>query len=291
MPVRGLVAACHPLPCLAVTAFAGCWSAGIGLSSGRVVLVMVAVLLGQLSVGWSNDWVDAGRDAVARRQDKPITAGLVGRRTVGAAAASAALACVVASLALGWAAGGVHVLAVASAWAYNLGLKSTAVSPLPYALSFGLLPAVATWAGSKPGWPGPGVTLGAALLGVAAHFANTVPDVAADAATGVRGLPQRLGPRRSLQVMAWFVAGAAASLFLARGRVGGHDAGAATVHGGAGTGWSGLGWSGQVALAVLVAGAALAAAVALVGERAGDRAFRMTLVAVALVVAGFLIPA
>jgi len=273
MPVRGLIAACHPLPCLAVTVFAGCWAAASGRAPGVVLLVMAAVLLGQLSVGWSNDWVDAGRDVAARRTDKPIAAGLVGRRAVGIGAASAAAACVLASFAIGWVAGAVHVLAVASAWAYNLGLKSTAVSPLPYALSFGLLPGVATWAGADPGWPRPGVTLGAALLGVAAHFANTVPDVEADAVTGVRGLPQRLGPRRSLQVMAWVVAAAAASLFLAR------QAG------------DGRGSTGTVALVALLAGALLAIGVALVGERAGARAFQLTLVAVALVVAGFLIPA
>jgi 4-hydroxybenzoate polyprenyltransferase len=33
------------------------------------------------------------------------------------------------------------------------------------------------------------------LLGVAAHLANVLPDLRADAATGVRGLPHRLGPQ------------------------------------------------------------------------------------------------
>ncbi len=267
MPVRGLAAACHPLPCLAVASFAGSWAAVTGLPVGRVVLVAVAVLLGQLSVGWSNDWLDAGRDRAAHRADKPIAAGLVTRRTVGAAALSAAVACAVASLALGPSPGTVHLLAVASAWVYNLGLKSTLISPAPYAVSFGLLPAVATWASASPGWPGAGVSAGSALLGVAAHFANTVPDAAADAVTGVRGLPQRLGPRRSLQVMACCVAGASVVLLLAGRR------------------------SGQVATPVLVAGAALAAVVAVAGERGGARAFRLTLVAVALVVAGFLMSA
>ena len=32
-----------------------------------------------------------------------------------------------------------------------------------------------------------------ALLGAGAHFANVLPDLADDAATGVRGLPHRLG--------------------------------------------------------------------------------------------------
>jgi len=40
-----------------------------------------------------------------------------------------------------------------------------------------------------------GALVAAALLGFAAHFANVLPVLRADAATGVRGLPQRLGPR------------------------------------------------------------------------------------------------
>ena len=39
-------------------------------------------------------------------------------------------------------------------------------------------------------WP-----VGAALLGVGAHLLNVLPDLDDDAATGVRGLPHRLGPR------------------------------------------------------------------------------------------------
>ena len=35
------------------------------------------------------------------------------------------------------------------------------------------------------------------LLGIAAHFANVLPDLADDAATGVAGLPHRLGRRPS----------------------------------------------------------------------------------------------
>jgi 4-hydroxybenzoate polyprenyltransferase len=40
-------------------------------------------------------------------------------------------------------------------------------------------------------------TAAGAAFGVAAHFANVVPDVAADRRAGVRGLPQLLGARAS----------------------------------------------------------------------------------------------
>jgi len=109
------------------------------------------------------------------------------------AALLAATACVPLSLALGWRAGLAHLVAVASAWAYNLGLKATLLSWLPFALSFGLVPNVITLVRhvAAPWW----ATAAGALLGVGAHAANVLPDLAQDALTGVRGLPQRLGAR------------------------------------------------------------------------------------------------
>ncbi len=48
-----------------------------------------------------------------------------------------------------------------------------------------------------PGHPAPTwwVTGAAALLGLGAHFANVLPDLAADQATGVNGLPQQVAAR------------------------------------------------------------------------------------------------
>ena len=42
---------------------------------GTAALVVAAVLAGQLSVGWSNDLVDVGRDRRAGRTDKPLATG------------------------------------------------------------------------------------------------------------------------------------------------------------------------------------------------------------------------
>jgi protoheme IX farnesyltransferase len=76
---------------------------------------------------------------------------------------------------------------------YDWPLKSTAFSIVPYLVAFGLLPAFVVVA--LPGHPAPPVWLVAAgsLLGGGAHFANVLPDLADDAATGVRGLPHRMG--------------------------------------------------------------------------------------------------
>jgi 4-hydroxybenzoate polyprenyltransferase len=209
---RGLAAACHPLPGLAVTFVAVMLAVGVGLAPGRVVLLGAAVFTGQLSIGWSNDWIDAARDRAVGRADKPVAAGAVPVRVVAAAAGTALVATVVLSSLLGLLAAVALLAGVAAAWAYNLGLKATAWSGAAYLLAFGALP-VAPYA-ALPGqpWPPWWIPVAGALLGFGAHFANVLPDLRADAATGVRGLPHRLGARRGVVVMA--VALAAASVVL-----------------------------------------------------------------------------
>ncbi len=189
-----MLRASHPLPALAVTAVAAGLALGTGRPAAAIAVLAAAVLAGQLSVGWLNDLVDAPRDARVGRPGKPVATGELAPGTVRGGVAAAAAAAVVLSLFSGAAATGAHLAALASAWAYDLGLKSTAVSVLPFAVSFGLLPAFVAL--GSPGAPLPPVwlTAAAAALGSAAHFVNAVPDLADDAATGVRGLPHRLGP-------------------------------------------------------------------------------------------------
>ena len=191
--VVDLALACHPGPTVAVSVFSVAMAAGAGAPASTTALIGAAVLAGQLSVGWSNDWIDAGRDAAVGRTDKPVGAGRLAVSTVRAAALSAAALCVVLSLALGWRAGLVHLATVASAWAYNVRLKSTVWSWAPYAFSFGFLPLAIALA--LPGQPVAAwwAMAAGALLGIGAHGANVVPDLQDDHATGVRGLPHRVG--------------------------------------------------------------------------------------------------
>jgi len=167
--------------------------AHLSLETGA--LVTMAVFTGQLSIGWSNDYLDAERDRAMRRSDKPVATRALGRAVVGVASAVALILALVLSAALGWA-GGVAALAIVlCGWAYNLGLKATTLSWLPYAIAFGMLPAVATLSASSPRWPAPWALIGGALLGVAAHLANVLPDLGDDVATGIHGLPHRIGAR------------------------------------------------------------------------------------------------
>lgn len=192
---RALALSCHPVPTLAVTAISAGLAALAGLSFWRAVLLVLAVFAGQLSIGWSNDAIDASRDRATARTDKPVASGAVSSRTVGIAAAVALLAAVVLSLALGWQPGLAALTVVACGWLYNLGLKATVFSFVPYAIAFGALPAVATLALPEPVWPAPWAMIAGALFGVSAHLANVLPDLDDDLDTGVRGLPHRIGAR------------------------------------------------------------------------------------------------
>jgi 4-hydroxybenzoate polyprenyltransferase len=194
--VPALLRAAHGGPALAVVMLAMLLAVGDDLPPGRVVLVGLAVLAGQLSVGWCNDLADEARDRVAVRSDKPLATGEIGTGAVRLACGLAVLALVPLSLACGWVAGTVHLLAVASAWAYNLWLKSTAWSWLPYAFSFGGLVVFVSLAGEPGRLPPWWMPSAGALLGVGAHLVNVLPDLADDEATGVRGLPHRIGARR-----------------------------------------------------------------------------------------------
>ncbi|MEO5652971.1 MAG: UbiA family prenyltransferase [Marmoricola sp.] len=191
----GLVATSHPGPVVAVTVLSGLLAASAGLSVGTGALVVGAVLAGQLSIGWSNDLIDVARDRSVGRDDKPLASGAVSLTSVRVACAVSVVATVALSLACGVTAGLVHLGLVAAGWSYNLGLKSTLWSWLPYAVAFGGLPAFVELAHDPARLPPLWMVLAGALLGIGAHLVNVLPDLVDDAATGVHGLPHRLGPR------------------------------------------------------------------------------------------------
>ena len=218
---RALALSCHPIPSLAVTAISAGLAALADLPIGRGALVAGAVFSGQLSIGWSNDYLDAERDRTVGRPDKPLAIGAIKPRVAGIAAVVALASSLALSAALGWPGGAIAVATVLSAWAYNLGLKATILSWLPYAVSFGLLPAVATLAASPPRWPGAWALATGALLGVAAHLGNALPDLREDIVTGIRGLPHRIGARAtSLAAAAVLFAASAVIFFGPPGRPG-----------------------------------------------------------------------
>jgi 1,4-dihydroxy-2-naphthoate octaprenyltransferase len=122
--------------------------------------------------------------------------------------------------------------------AYNAALSRTPFSPLPYLVSFGLLPAwIAAGVGVDPTRLLPAMPLGALFAG-AAHLANTLRDFDADAAGGSRSLAQLLGRGRTRAL--------AAGCLVAVGL----GVGAALIIGGAGPASLALGTVGLAAVAI-----------------------------------------
>jgi 4-hydroxybenzoate polyprenyltransferase len=207
-----LFRATHPLPSFSVASFAVLFGIGVGLPPEKLLLVGLAVLTQQISVGLSNDWLDAGRDKAVQRIDKPVAQGMVSLASVRTASLVAAVIALALTLALGTAAFLWMLLMLAIGWAYNLGLKANGFSVVPYILGFGILPAFVTLSNPDPALPPFWVMIVAGLFGVAAHFANTLPDLLADKQTGVRALPHILGQKASALVIA--VTASSASIIL-----------------------------------------------------------------------------
>jgi 4-hydroxybenzoate polyprenyltransferase len=265
---RGLAVATHLGPTVAVTTVATLLAVAAGVSGPRAVLLCAAVLAGQASIGWSNDWLDADRDRAVARADKPVVQGAVGPALLRAAALVAAATAVVLSLLLGLVPGLLLLALVASGWAYNAGLKRTPASVLGYVVGFGALPAgVVAAAPGTPVAPWWLITAGAAL-GAAAHLANVAPDLEDDAATGVRGLPHRLGAQVSAVTGALLLGSASVVLVLG-------PEGSPTP-----AGWAGL------ALALPAVGIAALAATARFRRAAFPAVMLLTVLDVVLLLAG-----
>jgi 4-hydroxybenzoate polyprenyltransferase len=210
--MRAWLGSTHPGPSFAVTIVTVVLSIGVGLAPWQVAVLGLAMLLGQFSVGLSNDWIDAARDIASGRTDKPVATGAISVAAVRLSAWLTAVLALALTALLGWPALLAHAVFIVSAWSYNLVLKKTPLSVLPYVISFGLLPAVVTLV--LPAWAAWWALGAGALLGVAAHFANVLPDLEADHATGVRGLPHRVGARVSGVVIAGLLAAASVLLFV-----------------------------------------------------------------------------
>jgi 4-hydroxybenzoate polyprenyltransferase len=170
----------------------------LGVTSDKTLLVVAAVLCGQVSVGWSNDYIDSKVDKQLARSDKPVVRDQLDPQTLRLPIILALVALIPLSFAAaGFIGGAAHLLAVASAWAYNLFLSRTIWSWVPYTVSFSLLMVFIVQAASTNFWPTSLFLLTAAMVGVVAHLLNALPDIDRDVASGVGGLAVSLGKRGS----------------------------------------------------------------------------------------------
>lgn len=208
-----LWASTHPGPTLVVTALSFTLGIAVGLEPWRLAVLALAVFAGQVSVGISNDAIDVARDRAVGRTDKPLARGDASVRSAWVAAGAAVVVALLLSALLGVGMLLAHALALASAWAYNAGLKATVWSVVPFLVSFGLLPSLATLSAPSPAMAPLWASAAGAALGAAVHLTNVLPDLADDARTGIRGLPHRLGARVSAVVaVAAIMTGAVAVL-------------------------------------------------------------------------------
>ena len=181
----------HPIPSLLTTlaALGFAWIFGIGTRDRRFWWIAAIMLLVQFSISALNEWADADLDRQAGRR-RPIPLGLVPRgAALGIAvvcAVGAFLLCVLADL------GPFALLLVgigtACGWAYDLWLKATPLSFVPFAIAFPLMP---FWIGVLAARPLSSLLvlfLGGSVLATAIHLADAIPDREADRAAGLRTL-------------------------------------------------------------------------------------------------------
>jgi len=208
----------HPIPSLLTTlaAMGFAWIFGIGPRDRRFWWIAAIMLLVQFSISALNEWADADLDLRAQRQ-RPIPLGLVSRgAALGVAvvcAVGAFLLCVLADL------GPFALLVVgigtASGWAYDLRLKATPLSFVPFAVAFPLMP---FWIGVLAARPLSSLMilfLGGSPLAAAIHLADAIPDREADRAAGLRTLAVALGtPRAELAAAGLLLLGSLVSTVL-----------------------------------------------------------------------------
>jgi 4-hydroxybenzoate polyprenyltransferase len=226
-PVQ-LSRAAHPLHALAAALALGVAALLSGRAAREAALVALTVLVGQAVVGWHNDLVDLRRDRAHDRAGKPIASGALEPGSVWFAVACGVLLVVPLALGSGVTAGSSYLLSLAVALVGNVLLRRTALSWLPWAISFGLLPAFLSyggWGGQAEGDPPTVVmTVLAALLGVCVHVLLALPDLVEDNEDGLRHLPLRLalrtGAPRLLLITGAVTAFVAASIVVAALTVG-----------------------------------------------------------------------
>jgi 4-hydroxybenzoate polyprenyltransferase len=169
---------------------------------GPAYLIAFTVFLGQLLIGWSNDIYDYQDDLKHNRVNKPLVSGQLQIENLKKATFILLPFAVIANLLgpLGIKGGAVYLLGVGCGIAYNFYFKFRITSPLVYFIALAALPASIFYAVDRnpPLW----VLASSSLLGVAFHFANVLKDLSADRDSNIGGLPQRLGKKASLVVIA-----------------------------------------------------------------------------------------
>ena len=199
--LTGLVRLVHPFPSILdgiVSAAFALVATGSPQVAAGIGLSMTAL---QFGIGATNDLVDAPRDA-GHKPGKPIPTGLVsarGARSVAIAAFGTGIG--LAGLSGGLAAVGLALVVIAIGLSYDLRLKGTAWSWLPFAIGIPFLP-IFGWLGASGSLPIAFVVLvpAAVATGAALAISNALVDVERDTAAGSSSIALALGPRTAWSI-------------------------------------------------------------------------------------------
>lgn len=174
------------------------------LEISLIVRVWLVVMCGHCAIGITNDYLDRDRDAIAQPY-KPLPSGLVSVAFTRNVIIILLVAEIVVAVSLGVGPALLAVVATASGMLYDLYLKDSYLSWVPYLLSFTTLP-LFIWAGLRQFdarllWMYPPAT----LLFIGVNLANSLPDITSDQNFHQsRGLGHLLGLEKTLWVL-WLI--------------------------------------------------------------------------------------
>jgi 4-hydroxybenzoate polyprenyltransferase len=173
-----------------------------GVPPARLLVpLLLAMLGGQLAIGAVNEIVDLPLDTQGKPW-KPLPSGEVSLRGARAMAVAGLVMMTVCGLLLGLPSFALLALGTGLGLAYDLWLKPTRWSWLPYVLALPLLP---IWVFASLGKPDVRLLLLyplGALATIGVHFAQALPDVTTDREAGLRTVTSRLGSLATFAV-AW----------------------------------------------------------------------------------------
>ena len=154
----------------------------------------------QLGIGTVNDLVDAPFDA-GRKPGKPIPAGLISTAAARAVAVVLFVGGGLLAASVSLALAGLSLVVIAIGLVYDLRLKGTAWSWLPFAVGIPILP-VYGWLGAAGSLPPAFAALvpAAVLAGAALAIGNSLVDVERDEAGGRTSVAARLGAERGTRL-------------------------------------------------------------------------------------------
>lgn len=167
----------------------------------------LGMLFLQFAIGIANDLADAEADAIAKPA-KPIPAGLLARRHALVALGLCGVLGMLAAASVGLAAATLGIVGLSDGLAYDLRLKGTVLSWVPFSAGVALLPVYA-WVGATGSWPGAlwGILILGLLAGVTLALANSLSDLEKDRGTGVRSIAVALGRERTFTLDAALMLG------------------------------------------------------------------------------------